>query len=89
MARLRGNDGHKATSHCLPAPAIPRFTRSVDTRLRRQKLTVAADSELWAAKAIAQYSTCLPSGAIEPDLEFFAKYYLDAAGSYRPFVVQS
>ncbi|WWD04165.1 hypothetical protein V865_002231 [Kwoniella europaea PYCC6329] len=35
------------------------------------------DHERWAAEVIAQYTASLPSSAIEPDLHFFAEYYMD------------
>ena len=42
-------------------------------------LTVTAALEKWAAEVIAHYSTNLPPGAVEPDLDFFAGFYLDSA----------
>ncbi|ORY34903.1 hypothetical protein BCR39DRAFT_515490 [Naematelia encephala] len=37
------------------------------------------DLERWAAEVIAFYTASLPEDAIEPDLEFFASYYLDSS----------
>ncbi|WVF68617.1 hypothetical protein IAT40_003387 [Kwoniella sp. CBS 6097] len=35
------------------------------------------DHERWAAEVIAYYTASLPASVIEPDLEFFANYYMD------------
>ncbi|WWC65680.1 uncharacterized protein I303_108301 [Kwoniella dejecticola CBS 10117] len=37
------------------------------------------DHERWAAEVIAFYTASLPSSAIEPDLQFFAQYYMDSS----------
>ncbi|WWD20135.1 hypothetical protein CI109_104611 [Kwoniella shandongensis] len=37
------------------------------------------DHERWAAEVIAFYTAALPSNIVEPDLDFFASYYLDSS----------
>ncbi|KAK6908897.1 hypothetical protein I203_102903 [Kwoniella mangroviensis CBS 8507] len=37
------------------------------------------DHERWAAEVIAHYTASLPSLATEPDLHFFAEYYMDSS----------
>ncbi|KAK8849511.1 hypothetical protein IAR55_004845 [Kwoniella newhampshirensis] len=37
------------------------------------------DHERWAAEVIAFYTAALPSNIVEPDLEFFASYYMDSS----------
>ncbi|WWC92997.1 uncharacterized protein L201_007961 [Kwoniella dendrophila CBS 6074] len=37
------------------------------------------DHERWAAEVIAHYTASLPLTAIEPDLRFFAEYYMDSS----------
>nr|XP_019043333.1 hypothetical protein I302_07908 [Kwoniella bestiolae CBS 10118]OCF22263.1 hypothetical protein I302_07908 [Kwoniella bestiolae CBS 10118] len=37
------------------------------------------DHERWAAEVIAYYTASLPPTTIEPDLQFFAEYYMDSS----------
>lgn len=42
----------------------------------------SADHERWAAQLIAYYTASLPDDALQPDLDFFAQYYLDSSGAF-------
>nr|XP_019009161.1 uncharacterized protein I206_05807 [Kwoniella pini CBS 10737]OCF47942.1 hypothetical protein I206_05807 [Kwoniella pini CBS 10737] len=61
------------------SPAMTGLRQLVIVTLLRPFLD-SPDHERWAAEVIAFYTASLPTFAIEPDLQFFAEYYMDSSG---------
>ncbi len=69
----------ETASHRVIAEALSGCTWSVDPTLGETSLLIVTDLERWAAEVIAFYTASLPDSFVEPDLDFFADFYLDSA----------